>query len=344
MDKSRCNNRRIYIELTSRCNLTCPFCPYSFIKREHTNFDLHLVESIVEDIIKNIPYRIIYFHNVGEPLLYPYLEELLEYCDRKRATYGITTNGLLLASRTEILKDKKIKEINISYQVTNPELHRRRGIKMSVEEYRSLILQAVKNLFLMGYSGVIKIKLLTTDAYSRFMNEKFRNIQNHKELIEEIEKIYLEFYSRSLTRKQMDKVFQLDIHRHNKIQIGKSFFVETFPFLNWGNFRQKIWPAFFGKCDGIVNQLLISVNGNVSPCCYDVEGDLVLGNIKKTPLSQILSSCEAENFMKENLSVLVRRKRCQQCLGDFSFRRNLKKQIEVILGKDMSQRSRTIIL
>jgi len=343
MDKSS-SNRRIYIELTSRCNLTCPFCPYPFIKREKTNFDLHLVESIIEDIIKNVPYRIIYFHNIGEPLLYPNLEELLEYCDRKGATYGITTNGLLLASRTEILKDKKIKEINISYQVINPELHRRRGIKMAVDEYRSLILQSIKDLFLRGYSGVIKIKLLTTNAYSRFMNEKFRNIQNHKELIKEIEKIYLEFYSRSLTRKQKEKVSQLDIHHHNKIQIEKSFFVETFPFLNWGNFRQKVWPALFGKCDGIVNQLLISVNGDVSPCCYDIEGDLVLGNVKKTPLSQILSSHEGEDLIKENLSVLVRKKRCQQCLGDFSFRRSLKKQVEVILGKNMAQSSRTIIL
>ena len=338
------SNRRIYLELTNRCNLTCPFCPYPVLKSKRKDLDLNLAKKIIAEIIKDVPYRIIYFHNVGEPLLYPQLGELLEYCDRNKVTYGITTNGLLLPEKIKILKGKKIREINISYQVIKEELHQRRGIKMTVDEYRSLILSCIGNLFLEGYSGIIKIKLLTTDTQSKFMGERFRNIQNQAELIEEIGKIYSEFYNRVLNKEQKEKISRLNIHRHNKIQIGKSFFVETFPFLNWGNFRQKVWPALFGKCDGITDQLLISVDGNVSPCCYDVEGDLILGNVKKQSLSQILSSREVKNFILENSSVLIRRKRCRQCLGDFSFERNIQKQVKVILGKNMPQPSKTVIL
>ena len=338
------SNRRIYLELTNRCNLTCPFCPYPVLKSKRKDLDLNLAKKIIAEIIKDVPYRIIYFHNVGEPLLYPQLGELLEYCDRNKVTYGITTNGLLLPEKIKILKGKKIREINISYQVIKEELHGRRGIKMTVDEYRSLILSCIGNLFLEGYSGIIKIKLLTTDTQSRFMGERFRNIQNQTELTKEIGKIYSKFYHRVLNEKQKEKISKINIHLHNKIQIGKSFFVETFPFLNWGNFKQKVWPALFGKCDGIIDQLLISVNGNVSPCCYDVEGDLILGNVKKQSLSQILSSREVKNFILENSSVLIRRKRCRQCLGDFSFERNIQKQVKVILGKNMPQPSKTVIL
>jgi len=343
MDKP-VSNRRIYIEVTNRCNLTCPFCPYPVLNPKRKDLDLNLAKKIIAEIIKEIPYRIIYFHNVGEPLLYPQLRELLEYCDRNKVAYGITTNGLLLPKKIKILKDKKIREINISYQVIKEKLHRRRGIKMAVYEYRSLILSSVRNLFSGGYSGIIKIKILTTDVHSRFMGEKFRNIQNQAELIKEIGEIYSKFYNRVLNKEQKEKISKLDIHRHNKIQIGKSFLVETFPFLNWGNFRQKVWPALFGKCDGIIDQLLISVNGNVSPCCYDVEGDLILGNVKEQSLNQILSGYEAKNFVLENSSALVTRKRCRQCLGDVSLRRNIQRQVEVILGKNMHQPSKTIIL
>lgn len=324
--------RRIYIELVNRCNLSCSFCPYSDIEKHRKDIEIGMLKDILKDIKENINYRIIYFHNLGEPLLYDQLEEVLIYCDKNKINYGITTNGLLLSKKIGILKNKHINQINISYQATRDELHKERRMKLSMDDYRKLIIDSINELQAGGYAGVIKIKLLTTNSNSFFKNKIFNNIESIDEFILEIEKFYFNFYGLKLNKNQKIKLLSLDLNKHAKIQIKEGVFVEIFPFLSWGNYGQKVWPSLFGRCDAINEQLIVLSNGDVLPCCYDIESEMILGNTAKQKLSEILASKNTKELVKEFSSLLVTQKRCKKCLGKISLRESICEQFNVLFN------------
>ena len=92
----------INIELTSRCNKSCWMCGRRKMEQEHPELcdwgDMPL--EILEIISKQIPKGVfIQFHNNGEPLLYPHLEEALELFSGHYT--GLDTNGILLMENSD---------------------------------------------------------------------------------------------------------------------------------------------------------------------------------------------------------------------------------------------------
>ena len=66
--------KKVYIEITNICNLSCNFCPktkrkYKFMNREEFNYILKEVKPFTNHI---------YFHLMGEPLLNENIEAFLE--------------------------------------------------------------------------------------------------------------------------------------------------------------------------------------------------------------------------------------------------------------------------
>lgn len=337
------SNRRIYIELLNRCNLRCSFCPYPGLKNYRDDMELNLVKKLIDDIKINIPYRIIYFHNLGEPLLYEQLNEVMEYCDKNNINYGITTNGLLLAKNSDIFSNKKINQINISYQATRESLHKDRKINMSAGSYRKLVVDSIKTLQSRGYDGIIKIKLLITNSGANFKNKRFENIKSIIELISEVDKLYYEFFGQNINSVQRKKIAELNIYKHNKIQIKKNLFIEIFPFLSWGNYEQNVWQSVFGKCDAIKEQLVVLSNGDVVPCCYDIDSNMLIGNVKSQKLSEILTGKRAKQLENEFSSIFVKQKRCKSCLGSHDLKESINKQLRILLDKNESMESENVI-
>lgn len=63
--------KKVYIEITNVCNLSCNFCPktkrkYKFMNREEFNYILNEVKPFTEHI---------YLHLMGEPLLNENIED-----------------------------------------------------------------------------------------------------------------------------------------------------------------------------------------------------------------------------------------------------------------------------
>ena len=329
--------KRIYIEINNTCNFSCRFCPYPLLKNKKENLNLNTIKKLIKDINENIPYRIIYFHNLNEPFLYPKIDELIEFCDENNIKYGITTNGTLLDKHIEVLRNSKMSELNISYQVINDMENNYRKNKMSIKEYREYLVNNIKQ-FKDYFKGEIKIKLLMTTKNSIFNGNKINGIETLQELIDEIDRFNYLFLKKHLTKNQIHKLSQLDITKFCKINIFDNIFIELFPFLTWGNYYDKVHKAFFGNCDGLTGQLQIKVNGDVLPCCYDFNSKLKIGNIKETKLSDLLSS---ENYMKVSKKISSKRvcyKRCQVCLGNKKICRLLKDEYKFLFKSKIDDR------
>jgi radical SAM protein with 4Fe4S-binding SPASM domain len=80
--------------VTYRCNLSCRFCLQQFEKKldlSWANFEKALVDAQTVH-----PIRLVIFTG-GEPLLWPHLEEAIEFCKQRGVPEtGVFTNGILL--------------------------------------------------------------------------------------------------------------------------------------------------------------------------------------------------------------------------------------------------------
>lgn len=108
--------KRIYVELSNKCNLKCSFC--SKDKREKRSLSIEEFEYILNDVKKYT--KLIYLHVKGEPFLYKNIDKIFELCKINNINIKITTNGIYLNKYVDLInKYNNIKQINISLMCEN---------------------------------------------------------------------------------------------------------------------------------------------------------------------------------------------------------------------------------
>ncbi|MDD3187412.1 MAG: radical SAM protein [Bacilli bacterium] len=109
--------KKIYIEITNKCNKNCSFCSEdSLPKREMT---IDEFKHILKEIKEYTNY--IYLHVKGEPLIHSKIEDIIKLCDKYNIKVNLTTNGTYLNKCKEVLSCKIINQINISLQTASDE-------------------------------------------------------------------------------------------------------------------------------------------------------------------------------------------------------------------------------
>ena len=101
--------KRIYLEITDACNLNCPFCTY---EKGHSFMSLDKIEDYIRQIKPFCSY--IYLHILGEPLLHPDFEKILEILDDNEMNLQLVTNGTLLDKYPDLLKHPCLRKLSIS--------------------------------------------------------------------------------------------------------------------------------------------------------------------------------------------------------------------------------------
>jgi putative metalloenzyme radical SAM/SPASM domain maturase len=84
---------RLYIETTTRCNLSCPYCPRTLTNSAESDISLGLIERL-SPALKGA--ESVVLSGLGEPLLHPEIGEIVRLCRGKMpsgASVGFQTNG-----------------------------------------------------------------------------------------------------------------------------------------------------------------------------------------------------------------------------------------------------------
>ena len=124
--------KKIYLEITNNCNLKCPFCIQNKRKNEFISIDnFKIILSKIKDYTKYL-----YFHVLGEPLLHPNINELINVAS-KDFYINITTNGYLI---NKIKDNQNIRQVNISLHSFNSKYN------LTLEEYLNNIISVINNL------------------------------------------------------------------------------------------------------------------------------------------------------------------------------------------------------
>ena len=121
----------VQVEVTSRCNAFCAYCPRTVLHGEWFSRDMSmgLFTRIVDGIRGKV--GLVYLQGWGEPLLNPDILEMIRLARRKLdAEVGLTTNGTLLDdSRTRGLLGAGLDTIGVSFAGGSAATHKelRRG-------------------------------------------------------------------------------------------------------------------------------------------------------------------------------------------------------------------------
>ena len=267
--------RKVYIEITNACNLSCSFC--SKTKRDIHSMTVEEFEKVIEQVKKYT--KVIYLHVKGEPLLHPQLDALLAICDAHDMRVNITTNGTLLQEKVMILKKHScIKKLNVS-------LHCQHHQKDYLQRVFSSIDQ-LENIYVM-------YRIWTLDGYE--MNPQAKGI------IEGLHSYY--HLEQDLTQAMIE---------NNHVQITERIYLDKENEFIWPDLNNPILNTE-GYCFALKTHIAILSDGTVVPCCLDGEGVIHLGNVFEESLEDILANPRAQQLKKSFQDRKPCEELCQKC-------------------------------
>lgn len=250
--------KRVYIEITNVCNLSCAFCPGTrrdgaFMAPADFAEVLRRLQGVTEHI---------YLHVMGEPLLHPELPSLLSLADEERFNVYVTTNGTLLGEKgTALLTAPAVQKVSVS-------LHSMEGNGVgALTDY----LEAVWHFAARASAAGIICAL------------RLWNLGGAEERNGEI----LSFLEGKLGAHPLS----LPQPRRGSWRLGERLYLEQAEKFDWPDLEAAEQDTRF--CLALRDQAAVLVDGTVVPCCLDHEGDIPLGNIFDTPMEEILAAPRA---------------------------------------------------
>lgn len=267
--------KKIYVEITNRCNLCCSFCGNTARPMKEMS-----VEKFRLVISKIKPYTdYIYLHVKGETLLHSHLKEILDVCHKNDIFVNITTNGTLLLKQEQVLLSSPcIRQINVSLHCEHNDVN-----------YFDKVFCVCQRLAQKMY---VSYRLWTmTDSK---LDEKLTDIVNK----------IATFYK--LSPEIVEK-----IEKNKTTKIFTNTFVDKENEFIWPS--DNVSSDNEGFCHALSKQIAILVDGTIVPCCLDGEGEISLGNIFSDDLEEVFKSerfLAMLNGFRNNKSV---EKLCQRC-------------------------------
>ncbi len=264
--------KKVYIEITSVCNLACSFCPPT--QRAKGLIKVEQFERVLDQIRPHTKY--IYLHVKGEPLLHPRIDQLLDAAHERGFKVNITTNGTLIKKQREKLLGKPaLRQMNFS-------LHSFDGHEGSEnrEKYLGDILEFVRDA--REHNVIFSYRLWNLQRDGQTDIDRRKNAE---------------------TLDILEQEYGLDFKIEERVEPGKGVKIAPNIYLNQDH--EFKWPSLLepeykgkGFCHALRSQAAVLVDGTVVPCCLDGEGVIRLGNINEQPFSEIVEGERATNLVE----------------------------------------------
>jgi len=292
--------KKLMLMVTSRCNLNCLFCEVPqrrYRKKELSKEEVFfIIEKAYQLGVEEIEFT------GGEPLMYKYLWEAIEYALSKGLKVDLTTNGLLIKENIEFIKKVPFNGISVSIDGREKTHNYLRGKDCYAE-----ILENIE--LLQKYGKDVAVNFVV-------------NAQN----VDELENVYNYFSSRNILFFFFPVVNQPQMYFRSPEQ--ENVFMK---FVRHLRIQRKISPALYRyylrtadyfynrlgarRCLGLSREFGVDVEGNIFPCCV-WDADYGLGNIFE---QDITVSWFGEKFSEVRKRIFFRG--CKRCyntsLADF---------------------------
>ena len=287
--------RKIYIEITNRCNLSCSFCPKH--KREMKTMTAQEFETVLDKVHRHG--ENFYLHLMGEPLSHPQFGEILQVCNRYGVKTNITTNGTLLAKTGDVIIGAGVRSVCISLHSFEAN-----DLNISLQKYLGDITAFCKKA--LGHKTVVELRLWNMSRESL----QDRDSLNFK-IVEFIKKeLEPDCDIKSLAESTF---FAMEKNRKKNFRLKENIFLGMAEQFAWPDITQSPHTVCKGFCYGLRNQIAILSDGTVVPCCLDSDGNIPLGNIFDSSLEEIYLSERSQNIYNGFTNMKAVEPLCQSC-------------------------------
>lgn len=247
--------RKIYVEISNLCNLSCRFCPGT--KRPAGRMSAIQLAILLPKLRPYTDY--LYFHVMGEPLCHPELETMLSMAGQAGFRVILTTNGTLLKQKGEmLLENPGLYKVNVSLHAFEAN-----DLPMSFARY-------LDGCFAFGRAAAGR-KLVVYRLWNGGGED-----ERNGEILARMKRYFTGAWVEEQKGTRIDQRVYLE-------------YGEKFDWPDWNA------PRHGGRfsCRALRDQIGVLWDGTVIPCCLDHDGDLALGNLFEQDLDDILSAPRA---------------------------------------------------
>lgn len=273
----------LMVEASYKCNLECTMCPRQYVKmkREKELLNLNLFHKLLDEVGNKIMFLVMW--NFGEPFLNPGLFEMVKLAKKYHIIVGISTNGHLLDKESI----HKLLESGLDYLIIALD----GASKQTYEEYRK---GGDFDKLINNIKMIINMRI----AYSKtrpFINLQCLLLRNTVSEMDDIIKL-----GKTL---RVDKVSFKTLGQTNIIN------KDLLP-LNDNYVRNKKNVYF---CSRPFLGATILSDGNIVPCCIDVNSEYIMGNIEYESFKSIWNNKKFISFRKRIYSDFKNINICKNC-------------------------------
>lgn len=267
--------KKVYLEITNICNLSCSFCPGT--KRKNKIMSTEEFALLIDKLCGYTEF--LYFHLMGEPLIHPELCKLLDMAGGRGFKVIITTNGTLLEKAGDVLlASPAVHKINISLQSFEANCgNDPTGYVAACAEFARRA----------GEQGKLCVLRLWNEGGLNSLNSEIRAA---------VSKTFPEPWRQS----------------RQSVVLADRVFLESGDKFDWPDLgAEELGASCF--CYGLRDQIGVLCDGTVVPCCLDHEGDIPLGNLFEEELDEILSGVRATKIREGFSKRLAVEELCRKC-------------------------------
>lgn len=275
----------LVLEPTNSCNLNCPYClvglqnsgktNHSSLARKLGKIDYELFEKIIADA-REFGIQKIQLHFQGEPFLHPRIIDMIRYCKVQNFECQLFTNGLALTEeKIEALSSIPINMIRFSIDGATPETYK-------INRVGGDLNKVLQNMY-----QLMQKKHPFTRVEWQFI--PLRNNEHEIPLAAQIAASMGVFFFTKPYAPTIEELQPLNPNLRRK-------------------YKQK-------PCTDIYYQTCVYWNGDVVPCCFDVDGKEIMGNLNEKSLQEIWENEKYQKFRKKvDLIEDSDIETCQSCL------------------------------
>jgi len=274
--ENKVNNSKfcLTIEPNNICNLKCIMCPYKKMKRKKETMSMNLFKRIIDEA-KQLGCVDVHLTQYNEPFTDKHIFDRVAYIKKRGMTSWFYSNGTILNKtvREKILENPP-DLIRFSVDGSNKKTFESIRVGANYEK----VVENIKNLF--TERNEKKKKLPVIEVFFTILE------QNKKEC-----KDFLKIWKNNC---DFASLYPADSR-------------ESKDFVNIDYKGLKSYPCFNPK------RVLVLSNGKVVLCCVDIDGKVVLGDLKKQSLKEIFNSERFKDIFNSQIKRKCSIDMCKNC-------------------------------
>ncbi|KWT78358.1 radical SAM/SPASM domain-containing protein [Candidatus Magnetominusculus xianensis] len=254
----------VHIEITYVCNSKCPHCPYTESNSDIRRFNWdkgnrHISVGLFQKVADEVGShgRFLRITGGGEPMMHPECVNLIEYAKKVGCSVGLITNGSLITPPVaDALLDVGLDVIEFSVDAADHKTYKKVRAGLDWNQ----LMRNMEYILSRRNSENLKTRIITS-------------VINQKSVMDKIEAIEA-FWKQRVDHVVIRKFLSWGM-------VNRKLSGDDIPFLN----VDTPCPYPYERC-------IITQEGKLVLCGYDIEGANAVGNISETTIKAIWNSVE----------------------------------------------------